>query len=551
MLRVAHAPIVGAAPDTGETTKLGPNAWHADHVVLGAMPAFNCGDSGAAPGIDSTAAIQAAIDAATAAGGGRVVFPQPGEYRATQLVCKDNVLIDGGHRAAVILKQIGGTDADFLVSEHFDALTGTGASRPTTPTVPIWLGLANITIDGNKAANSAGRGIAWYAMSMVMLGVVVVQNCADDNIYTECGTSGDTPIDDQQQGLFETVISISSGGHGWHFRGPADSRIGMYLCILGDDWGFENESSGAFFGGIDSCAFMHVWTFDGNTNRNGIKLGTNFYGDVVYNDACQLLISGACGIGQVVSHYVGHQTGFHGVRVTSNGVQIGRLYADLSPDADTTNATLLKWEGSYGQVGAAQCYGGAGTSTGYTALHDTGSANRFDNLLVLTFPQTGATAIKAAPGGYASYAGFVIDCKTGFHYTATDGGDRAALTIYTNTGQTAVAGATPGAGARFDIREAGLANKGTDVRVVSSNAIAMDSTALQTITLAHTCLYTPTARNVLLTFTTPTVTDFAWAIPPYFVSADGTNLTIKCQLATASATGGAKGDVIAHVRMGA
>lgn len=518
-------------------------------------PTFRADEWGAAgDGVtDSTEAINSAIATLSALGGGVLAFT-PGIYMASQITLKRFVILDGGSVGAVELKQIGGSNQDFIISEGFASLTGTNLFAPTTPSVPSWFGLKDLRVNGNNAGNSSGRGIAWYGNAQLMLGTVVVLDTAGDGIYTEAAASSAMTFPGLEPGFFETVFVYRPKGIGWRFRGPHDSAIKSYLCLLdgAGSYGWQNETLASTYSGVvDSIGQIHIYTYDDNTtNRLGVNIATPVNADYIYCDACSCVISAAATkINQLDVTLVGHRAAFDGLTVSANNVQIGRLTSGISAVA-TAGRTCVKWSGSHGFLGSAQLYGGSAVAA--TGLEDTGSFNIFLGLDITAFSPTGGVGLVLSAAGFCTYHGGLVDCKTAVNYpTATTQRLRCDLEVYTQAGQVAVAGQTPSSVERFSIRESGVQNAGTDNRVISSNAIAMDSTALQTVTLAHGCLYTPTARNVSLTFSTPTVTDFVWAIPPYFVSADATNLTIKCQLATASATAGSKGDVMAHVRMGA
>jgi outer membrane murein-binding lipoprotein Lpp len=494
---------------------------------------------------DSTTAINAAIVAASAAGGGVVTFG-PGTYMASQITLKSKVILDGGSVMAVTLKQIAGSNRDFITSQDFATLTGTSSASNV---IPHFFGLRDIRIDGNKAGNTAGRGIAWYGNGMLMLGVVAVQNAAGHNIYTECGSTWaqSSPLiaEDMPESHFETVISLLPGDRGWYYKGSTDSQLQTYICIpdTSSGWGWYSDNS------IDHVGIIHVYG-PFSTSRQGIYVGAALHADVLMSDGLTIQVDGGIEVSDLVLTFCGlGGLGAAAAAITLNGPsRIDRV--GINWDGGTTGVIAFLNTSTYSVIGAFGM--SANSQAGNTGLKNTGSQFQVHGINIAGLTGAGSIAIDDRGGGFNIYEGMITDCKTGLAYTASQGYMQARLLVYTPTaGQVGVSGSPPQASDRFDVFELGVRTAQSDVCVVSSNAIAMDSTALQTITLAHRCLYAPSARNVQLTFTTPTVTDFVWAIPPYFVNADAVNIAVRCKLSTASATAGSRGDVVAHIRMGA
>ncbi|WP_315810088.1 hypothetical protein [Pseudomonas sp. C9-3] len=209
---------------------------------------------------DWTPAIYAALAVLKSAGGGVLRFGRPGIYFSDRIVIPRFVIIDGEGTARVELKQLPGSNKDFIVSENFTVLTGS-ALTVNDPRVPSWFGLRDIRVDGNKSQNSSGRGVAFYGPAQLILGVVRVANCAGDGIYTEYAAAASAVSwTGQEEGRFDNVISMDNLGAGWRSRGPHNSVAHSIICGRNGEWGFvTEEKSGVYSGGFDYIAHLHTY----------------------------------------------------------------------------------------------------------------------------------------------------------------------------------------------------------------------------------------------------------------------------------------------------
>jgi len=146
--------------------------------ALGALPRtvnsklsdfVNVADFGAVPDgtTDCTDSIQAAIDYANLSGGG-AVYLNSGVYMITQLVMKSYVSLVGKGSDLTILKQIIGSNKDFVVGTDIESVT-----------------LKTLRLDGNYLSgdwrdgsttvlNSTGGGINWSANAWILDDVTIV-----------------------------------------------------------------------------------------------------------------------------------------------------------------------------------------------------------------------------------------------------------------------------------------------------------------------------------------------------------------------------------------
>ncbi|WP_349617118.1 glycosyl hydrolase family 28-related protein [Azotobacter salinestris] len=137
---------------------------------------FNARDFGAlGDGVsDDRAAIQAAIDAAHASGGGTVYLP-PGEYRVSAagepgegcLMLKDGVYLVGAGMGETVIKLVDGSDQKI-----------TGMVRSAYGEETSNFGMSDLTLDGNRA-NTGGKVDGWFN------GYIPGQDGADRNVTIE------------------------------------------------------------------------------------------------------------------------------------------------------------------------------------------------------------------------------------------------------------------------------------------------------------------------------------------------------------------------------
>lgn len=181
---------------------------------------------------NDTAAIQAAINAASAAGGGTVLLPV-GTYSVTTLSLKSYVRLQGVSRGAVMLKLRNGTDANVL------QLSSARQEQ---------VSLRDFTIDGNRGNNSSGHGIYLQNDSNTngvfasglgnphhFIDNLTIQNCKQTGLYMdgdtlggECHISNVFSYANDQYGFYATTpdcnwdrcVAGQSGGKGFFIQSP-------------------------------------------------------------------------------------------------------------------------------------------------------------------------------------------------------------------------------------------------------------------------------------------------------------------------------------------
>lgn len=512
---------------------------------------------------DNTTALQAAIDAAKAAGGGVVVFAGQGTVWVNQFVIKTKVVVDGGFAARIELKAAGGLDDNLCISENFATLTGTGAYYENNTAVPRWFGLKDIRINGNKANQTAGNGLSWYGNGQLLLGTVIVSNCYQDNIYTEASdqypsfySGGESLWETTEEGFFQNVISRHAGRHGWLHRGPHNYSLHEYLCILdnsGTGWGFRSEVASGYGGQSDLVGKIHVYSAGGNTtNRQGVYFGASTRVGLLMLDSVSAEFASRCLVSKLEATGAGKGTAFDAVTFSagSNGTLIGSLYLSTTSDAES-NFTCINVDVADVVIGALRAYNNT-SGTDITCLDVAGGTLTANSINIENFNGTNHVGLKVS-SGFNYISGSILSCKTGLNYTVSGGNNNTIdLNIFTASGQTALAGNKPGQSDRFDIRLSGATTGGTERGVVTSsgagNRVDMTTTTAQTIAIAHGCPYTPETREVSSPLLYSNATGFSLDYIK-LASIDATNLTFEVKLATA-ASSGTVGDIAARVKIG-
>lgn len=243
---------------------------------------------------DDTAAVQAAIDAVATAGGGGIAFPA-GICLTGQLTMKSRVTIQGAGVDVTILKLKNGTNATLLKSLDWDTLVG---SLKETPELrgTNYIGLRDITLDGNKANNTSGWVLQIWGRNHRWANVRV-QNGKSGGIWTEYTTidsPGALPDDSTVliDPLFYNIECVLNDGDSWDYRGPHDATIYRYICWGHKGWALKNSSSSGRWDGAIHCGY------DWNVFLDDAVPGSP--GGVQFGSGCQL---SHCSIGS--SHFNG------------------------------------------------------------------------------------------------------------------------------------------------------------------------------------------------------------------------------------------------------
>ncbi len=247
-------------------------------VALGAASVARAGTAPAPGGLDvrdrgargdgradDTAAIQAAIDAASARGGGAVTFP-PGTYLSRTLTLRSRVHLVGSGAEATVIQLAPGTEGDLIRSEGFFEKTGTNDKGGIDS-----FGLRHLTLDGGRPRNRKGCGLRVYGYGYILDGVRI-RACAEVGLYSEWSTEGMVDRGDSMEAQVANLKVHDCGAGGIHFRGPHDSQFVNCIVYDGTTWGVRLEQ-GEKYSAV-GCQFVnaHVW----GRNQYAWKIDADF-----------------------------------------------------------------------------------------------------------------------------------------------------------------------------------------------------------------------------------------------------------------------------------
>lgn len=214
---------------------------------------------------NNATAIQAAIDAVAASGGGLVTFGD-GYFCSGPLTLKSRVKLKGASKNSTELKLICNSNATFIKSQGFDGLTGQNKWNESDG-VACFVGFSDIRINGNKALQTAGDGVQLYAKG-IDISDAIVFDCFGRGIYSECGIDGGVSAwPTYPEGAIDGLTISGCGSHGWHNRGPHDLNVRSLTLLINGGDGMRVESSASYMSSAD-FGFLHSYA---NTGR-GLNL---------------------------------------------------------------------------------------------------------------------------------------------------------------------------------------------------------------------------------------------------------------------------------------
>ncbi|WP_394560656.1 M10 family metallopeptidase C-terminal domain-containing protein [Aquipseudomonas alcaligenes] len=199
---------------------------------------------------DDTAAIQAAIDAAHAAGGGVVYMPE-GTYRVSGgeeasdgcLMLKSNVYLQGAGMGETVVKVVDGWDAKI-----------TGVIRSAYGEETHDFGVSDLTIDGNRD-NNAGKVDGWFN------GYIPGQDGADYNVtlqrveIRDCSGYGFDPHEQTVNILIQDCVAHGNGLDGFVADYMIDGAFIGNVAYDNDRHGFNVVTSTHDFVLQDNIAY--------------------------------------------------------------------------------------------------------------------------------------------------------------------------------------------------------------------------------------------------------------------------------------------------------
>lgn len=529
---------------------------YADWTSITGKPFIEAATYGAtAGGVASVnaAGIQSAIDYAASLGGGFVRLTAGTYDISDTLVMKNKVILIGEGSATTEIRLANNTNKTMVKSYNYDSLVGSDTWLVASGNLHAY-GLMRLRLNGNKANQTAGSGVQFYGKRLHIDDVMIVQ-CKEEGWHSESNqTIPGTPAtngDDFPEGLIRGLYVWQCDSHGFVFRGQHDTYIESLFVGVCGGWGvrFESDTSapGVYSGTCDS-GFMHVYAnvaggvyisqyashqsaFMISENNDGVGLQVDgwqvkigqlqLYSNCRVTGTYQAVIAGSeCKLPSVHLKDTGHsKSGIQitGAKNTIDVTAIGAGSTGCAVDVNNTynhvRATIDNWSGT----------GGIGLRTGNTTQLQHGK-------IIATINACSTCWNNASAGTYNDYtiSGFAAAGKSFFSGSAP------------NTSKTE----------NWNVK--GVTNGVTSVlsenRIRSLNAIDLNSTTEQEITVAHGLVTTPLIQDVV-----PTIaylnSNLTWVQSRLYVrSVDATNVKVRFK-ASVAAGGADVADLIVNVKL--
>lgn len=262
---------------------------------------FNVRDFGAkGDGVtDDTLAITTALNAANAAGGGRVYFPA-GRYITGPQPVYSHVYYDGAGEDATIIQLKNNANADLFSAFTTNMSVNSRTSSTGSKTGVTAFGFQNLTLDGNYSNQSAGPSwpLRFYGYGYLLENVTVKNGysggiqtdwngslLADNRIeatwhnvrvYNSLGTATSMGIEwgEQSDGRWTNVLSYINNGTNLHV-GPHGGALMMTGCHTwnANQNGLDPGSCSAL---IEAGVYLANCEFEGSDHAQVVLLANSF-----------------------------------------------------------------------------------------------------------------------------------------------------------------------------------------------------------------------------------------------------------------------------------
>jgi len=323
---------------------------------------------------DDTTPFLNALSAANAAGGGRVLVPGRGQttpyITSASLPKYNNVELAGTGYGNTVIKLKSGSNCDMIKSNNFDTLVGGNTTGGVSN-----FAIRDLTLDGNKAGNTSGRGMSIYGYGF-LLENLRIRNMASHGIYSEWSTSSSSPGVDSMEAHVNNFKIHDCGGHGINWNGPHDSVMVNGQVFLN---GTTNANYGIYAAGAAATGLIIV--------------GTHCWGGAVgYQYYCNTTVKmvGCLGEGATIAQCLIRagfvqidDCWFFGAGVASSGIVLGLA-------SDGTTSCRIR----------ARCDGFSGFAIDYTNAGDN------NDVEIHNYRSTSPTGIGGTPSGFNRLAYF-------------------------------------------------------------------------------------------------------------------------------------------------
>ncbi|QLG93491.1 hypothetical protein HZF02_16685 [Pseudomonas yamanorum] len=496
--------------------------------------------------VDNTDGLANAVAALGSLGGTVVLGART--YVASTLVIPRGVIIQGENPLVSILQQQAGSNVDFVTSENFASLTGTGLPVATDSRVPSWFGLRNIQVNGNRENNSTGRACCFYG-AYTIIDHVVIGWGASGGLYTEYATnvSSNASVADQEEGFIRDLIVRDNNGDGWVNRGPHNVHMDNITGMRNEGWNYFSEIlDGTYNRAPTYCTILHCfqgdmsWTSASGRKRKNIYIGTNgSFGQITVDGGSLEINAGSCLISNLNQYFGGQGGDMVTVSGSRNMIGVWRGLARAAGSTATPDAWVAKITGDFNSVGVMQIYDNSEAAVFSNGVLISGVGTAIADLFI----RGTKTGLKVTSSRNRIRGWVANTLVSGFEYTTPvdshGGRNRINLDISPSSGAYTTGNAPIANSDRFNIEGTGLSGgtKSTTLsKEQSSIAGDLDTVGVKTLVIPHGLLYAPRRQDIKPSLTGLTVKTLDLGFIRCSV-VDATNITIEYRVATPAVGG--------------
>jgi hypothetical protein len=316
---------------------------------------------------DDTNAIQNALNSSTL---GTIFFPSGTYIISSPINVPVSVSIVGESAVGTIIKMANGANiAAILQTKNFATLTGTTSTGGTFRSY-----IGGITIDGNKANNTAGVGIRLYGKGYTLQNIAIA-NCYSTGLYTEyAGTDDFSSINGTLEAYFNNLTIQQNNDTGWIFKGAHDSIASCVVIFNNGGWGLDIKRP-------LNCTLINIYLNTSGgiwVNGSGTISGSNVIASTGSGYG-MLIDTGTGGCNLSSSNFGGAGVGLAALQINSPNHIIHGIVANTGPSfgGDATSAAV-----KFGASGSAKLdlnmfnnlgywfdVSSGGGATSYVAVH--------------------------------------------------------------------------------------------------------------------------------------------------------------------------------------
>lgn len=477
---------------------------------------------------------EAILELASRSIAGEIILPAGRVAFGSPLLQPNGVKLVGEGSAATELFLLNSSNCHGIKSSDFDSLTGQNKWL-VSDGMQYGLGLKGLRLNGNKANQSSGIGVQYYAKGLI-IDDVIVYDWNDGGWYSE---GGDVPGQVDWYDLPESGVTMlrarNNGGVGVNIRGPHD-------CNWKSVYANQNTGKGVFFDRTPG-------TYSGECDVGLVHSYANDGINIHIDEHCRVRADNLIG-----------EFGFQeGVKVDGWSSQISKMQA--YGNCRTSGDYEVVVTGQHNRIESLQLYDVTDGGLQVTApnnkigvsINGEGSAgvgvdlNSVGNKIhgeIYGFTGTGGIGLRTGNSSTVTQSEVdlsIANCETGWVRSAASAQTTFNIMLDMESGQAAWSGTAPNAtdqSETWNVRsDENGALKYSQIRKISGADIDLDSTSEQTIAISLTDLIAtaePEDITVALYYTGSNTTFVVQYLKLHAVSA--TEATFKIKLSTAAGT---------------